>query len=177
LAEPLLIVVTGMPAAGKTTIARALAAELKLPLVTKDDLKERLFDELGTGDSDWSRRVGGAAYALLFDWCREFLAAGCAVMVEANFFAGSQEEQFRALPPHRLVQVHCRAPLELLATRYGNRDARHPGHLDHKRVDELHERFTSGAHAALALDGELIEVGTSRGVDVGRLADDVRARS
>jgi predicted kinase len=166
-----------MPAAGKTTIARALATELKLPLVTKDDVKESLFDVLGTGDSDWSRRLGRATYEVMFVFCREVLAAGLPVVAEANFFAGSQEEQFRALPPHRLVQIHCSAPLELLVERYADRRDRHPGHLDRVRVTELRERFASGAHAPLRLDGGLIEVDTSSSVDVAQLADDIRARA
>ena len=166
-----------MPAAGKTTLARSLAGQLQLPLVTKDDIKERLYDELGTGDRDWSRRLGRAAYALLFAFCRELLAAGSSAVVEGNFFAGSQEPEFDALPPHRLVQVHCSAPLELLVARYSNRAGRHPGHLDAERVTELRERLESGAHAPLALAGELIEVDTSSNVDVASIADRIRQRT
>jgi predicted kinase len=114
-----------MPASGKTTVARALADELRVPLVTKDGIKERLYDELGTGDIAWSRQLGGAAYALLFEFCRELLAAGLSVAAEANFFAGSQEGQVAALPPHRLVQIVCTAPLDVLLERYAGR-TRHP---------------------------------------------------
>jgi predicted kinase len=162
-----------MPGAGKTTVARAVAEQLRFPLVTKDDLKERLYDELGTGDVEWSRRLGAAAYALLFALCREVLAAGQPVAAEANFFAGSQEAEFEALPPHRLVQVHCAAPLDVLLERYANR-ARHPGHLDDERAAELRERFETGLHAPLALAGELIEVDTTGAVDAAELAEKIR---
>jgi adenylate kinase family enzyme len=55
-----LVVVTGPPAAGKTTIGRELSSQLRLPLISKDTIKEALFDELGFGDLEWSARLGGA---------------------------------------------------------------------------------------------------------------------
>src|SRR4051794_10844242 len=47
--SPLAVVVSGIPASGKTTLARQLALALELPLVSKDVIKEALFDALGTG--------------------------------------------------------------------------------------------------------------------------------
>ncbi len=35
---PLVVIVLGQPGAGKTTIARRLAQDLRLPLVAKDDM-------------------------------------------------------------------------------------------------------------------------------------------
>jgi len=165
-----------MPGSGKTTVARALADKLRLPLVTKDDIKERLYDELGTRDIAWSRHLGGAAYALLFEFCRELLAVGLSVSAEGNFFAGSQEGQVAALPPHRLVQVVCTAPLDVLIERYTGR-TRHPGHVDSDRANELRERFDSGAHRALGLGGEVIELDTTGRVDIAGLAERIRAGS
>ena len=63
---PLLVVVTGPPAAGKTTVARGIAQRLRLPLVEKDTIKEALFDTLGTGDLAWSRRLGEATYGVIW---------------------------------------------------------------------------------------------------------------
>jgi predicted kinase len=174
-AAPLLVVVTGMPASGKTTVARELAEQLELPLVTKDDIKELLYEALGVGDVEWSRRLGSAAYSLIFAFARELLSVGRPVIVEANFFAGQHEADFLRLPPHRLIQVHCHAPLELLTDRFAARSERHPGHLDRERVGELSERLASGVHSALPLDGELIELDTSEPVDVGRVADGLAA--
>jgi predicted kinase len=159
-----------MPAAGKTTLARALSEVLGFPLVTKDDIKEQLYDALGVGDVEWSQRLGKASYALIFTFCRELLAQGQPVIAEANFFAGVDEKHFAELPPHRLAQVHCGAPLDVLLARWEGRRDRHPGHLDRERAAGLRQRLDEGIHRPLALPGKLIEVDTSQAVDPEQIA-------
>ena len=169
---PLLVVVTGMPASGKTTVAESLSRRLRLPLIAKDEIKERLYDTLGSGDVEWSRHLGRAAHALIQSFAKALLASGRSVIVEANFFHGAEERRFVALPPHRLVQIHCSAPLELLVERYAHR-VRHTGHHDDEKVVELAARFESGAHLPLDLRGELIELDTSLPIDGGSIAERV----
>ena len=166
---PLLIVVTGMPSSGKTTIAEALPLRLGLPLIAKDDIKERLFDSLGTGDVEWSGRLGEAAYALIFEFARTLLASRCSAIVEANFFQ-DQEAEFSRLPTHLVVQIHCDAPLPVLVQRYEGR-VRHAGHNDDQKVRELANRFESGAHSPLNLPGDLIQLDTTHSIDAEAVAD------
>jgi len=163
---PLLVVVTGAPGSGKTTVARALAAELGRPLVAKDDIKEALFDALGTGDREWSRRLGRATYDVLFLVARRLLEAGASCVVESNF---SNAEPLRALPPARVVQILCVAPHDIVLERYAAR-MRHPGHLDAEMLEELRQRLDADEWKPLAIDGELIEFDTSEPVDIAALA-------
>ena len=166
---PLLVAVTGMPSSGKTTVAEGLGRRLRLPLIAKDEIKESLYESLGVGDVDASARTGVAAYTLIFALARSMLDSGVSAIVEANFFQ-DQSDNFTSLPAHRFVQVHCHAPLAVLTERYASR-SRHPGHHDAEKINELPTRLTSGAHDALDLPGELIELDTTQPVDLDALAE------
>ena len=60
-----IIVLAGMPAAGKSTTAAAIAGEFHLPIIEKDKLKESLFDVLGFENYGQKRNLDHAANALL----------------------------------------------------------------------------------------------------------------
>lgn len=166
---PLLLVVTGMPSSGKTTVAEGIACRLRLPLIAKDEIKESLYESLGAADVAASADLGRAAYALIFALARACLGSSASVVVEANFFR-DQVAEFNALPAHRVVQLHCQAPLAILVERYANR-SRHAGHHDAEKIRELPARFESGVHDALELPGHLIELDTTEPVDLDALAN------
>jgi predicted kinase len=170
--EPLLLVVTGPPASGKSSIAEELARRLALPLIAKDPLKELLWDVLGEGDLEWSRRLGSAAFELQFHVARTLLDAGASLVLEGNFYAG---EPFRGLPPARVVQIHVSALAEELARRYERRGDRHPVHMDPERADEVVEAARTGRHEPLDLPGELIRLDTRQALDLEGLAARLRS--
>lgn len=60
-----LIIISGMPGSGKTTLAKSISAELSLPLIEKDSIKELLFDSLGWNDREWSKKLGKVSYELM----------------------------------------------------------------------------------------------------------------
>jgi glucokinase len=159
-----------MPSSGKTTVAAGLARRLRLPLIAKDVIKESLYDTLGADDVEASERLGTAAYALVFAQARAMLADGVSLIVEANFFR-DQEPEFAALPAHRLVQIQCDAPLDVLLDRYAQR-SRHAGHHDAQKLKELPGRFASGVHEPLRLAGTLVRLDTTQPVDLDALVRD-----
>src|ERR1700729_3313259 len=124
-----LVLVSGCPGAGKTTLAVPLAAELGCTLLSKDRIKETLHDGLGApvADRAWSRRLGAAAMELL--WA---LAADApSVVLEANFRPRDpyQRRNISALA-EQPVEVWCQCDPELAARRYNARARTcHPIHV------------------------------------------------
>ncbi len=95
---PALVIVSGAPASGKSSLARRLAHDLRLPLLSKDELKECLADALGApADVAGSTRLGTAAHGFLYRVAEALLAAGCRVIVESNFRRGLSEPELRGL--------------------------------------------------------------------------------
>jgi predicted kinase len=178
--ETPIVVVTGPPAGGKSTLAEILAEELQVPLVAKDPVKELLFDQLGTGDVEWSQRLGRAVYPLLLHVLELELRAGRSCIVEANFDHDASSRELGALQrrlPFHALQLVCTAEPEVLLTRYAARaGTRHPGHLDAERVDEIRAAIAAGRWRSLDLDGESVEVDTTDWAAVDATALVERAR-
>lgn len=160
-----IVVVSGPPASGKTTVADAVAGELGLPLIAKDRLKETLYDSLGTGDVAWSQRLGRAAMALLYASLESQLSARRAVVVEANFAASQARAallRLRARLPFVPLEIHCTAAPDVLVARYVERaGTRHVGHLDEFRVDEIRAAILDGRNGPLELGDDVIVVDTT----------------
>ena len=83
---PLWLIVTGPPAAGKTTLVRRMSQDLEIPSFEKDALKDVLYQHLGFGDKEWSRRLGLSAIKLLFATGNQILRARVSLVTEANFY-------------------------------------------------------------------------------------------
>jgi predicted kinase len=155
-----IVVVSGPPASGKTTLAERLATDFSLPLIAKDGIKEALFEGLGTSDRAWSERLGRGSFAVLWHLVEVELAAGRSFLVEGNFHADSASAMLDGLRQRfafTVLEIHCLAPVEILYQRYKLRIGdRHPGHADSERLADFLTVFDAGRYRLQAPDQRIV---------------------
>ena len=109
--QPLLVIVNGRPCTGKTTLASMLSRHLGIPLFSKDAIKEKLGEVLGTEDRSASRRLGAAAIALMYQQAEIVLTSGLPAMIESPLtpkFAEKEIEELRSRTGCRILQIFLR---------------------------------------------------------------------
>lgn len=139
--QPILLLVSGMPASGKSTLAEQLARELQVPFFTKDGIKELLFDaedvEMSQMDEETSERLGAQAMTVLYDIAQRILDANGSLLLEANFRAQLARTQIEPFLSQAIVrQVACHVPVEQVVQRFEERQSGHERHPVHAEVDD-----------------------------------------
>ena len=163
--SPCLILVSGPPASGKTTLARRLAADFGLPTVHKDAIKEILFEMLGVHSSEGAHGLGRASITLLYDFVERLLASRVSVIAESNFHAEADSERLAALGRKvgfKTLQIYCTAAEAVLIERFDRRSGtkeRHPGHRAQGGGLGL-ESLRSGVWQPLSVSGPTVMVHT-----------------
>ena len=190
-----MIVLTGMPASGKSTVAAKLADALSLPVLAKDEFKEALFDTIGFSCYAEKRRLDHAANAVLLKAAEAMLRSGQSVILDNNF-DGAAAEALNALTERmgaRCVTVFFGGDTEAFYRRYVERDRlhlRHLGHVvqehyplhegdspDHDMTrEEFREKFEKRGMADVRLNGIRIEIDATEpaAIDTDRLIQEIR---
>ncbi|MDB5046731.1 MAG: hypothetical protein JWQ08_2781 [Deinococcus sp.] len=172
---PTLLVVSGLPASGKTQLGTRLAAQLRWPNVTKDDYKQLLHDGLPNLTNAQS---GPLSFRLMYHVAGITLAAGINTVLETHFYRGLGEKNIQAVAEAhgaQLLQIFCHAPIDELARRHAARVASglRP-HIDHASLDHYNVP-DYWCHTPLDLAAPLLRVDTTQTVDVGEVVAWVRS--
>jgi predicted kinase len=164
--SPPFVVVSGLAASGKTAVAEPLATELGIPLVSKDVIKEAIFDAVGFGGWKRSKTLSRAADAAMVRIAQDLDAA-----VLDNFWYRETVDELLAPLPRPIVEVFCRCDPEVAFERFRRRD-RHPGHADGDRAAEWQRASFVDRSQKLPLRvlGPVVEVDTERPVDISSVA-------
>jgi predicted kinase len=164
-----IVLISGFPGTGKTTLGNTLSERFKFPYIAKDAFKERMFDALGWSDKAWSLKVSAASHRIMDYVIEEELKAGHSIIVESNFKNELDGPRFRTFQSRfgcAIVQILCWAEGEVVFTRFMERqdsDARHPGHIESASVDDIRKGFieAGGKDTPLDINGTTIELETT----------------
>ena len=83
--KPLLIVVTGRPGSGKTTLAHALAREIRCPAFCRDEFKEGFVNTMNGSHDALGDDVNRGIYETFFQAVELMVSKGISLVVEAAF--------------------------------------------------------------------------------------------
>ncbi len=167
-----LVVVSGAPGTGKSTVAAAIGAALRFPVLSLDPVKEALADVLGLGGEDWSNQVGDAAAEVVFRLASAFPDA-----VAEGWWRGVRRD--RALAEFAgAIEVFCHCDPRLAGDRAAARigHGRHPIHRDvinPAMADRV--TYLAASVTPLRLGAALIEVDTGSPGASGQAVSAVRA--
>ncbi|MDX9914097.1 MAG: ATP-binding protein [Candidatus Moranbacteria bacterium] len=178
-----LILINGLPGTGKTTLGKKIAEEFHLPFLCKDDIKELLFESLGHSDRAWSKKVGAASFALLYQITESILKANKSLIVETYFTPKFDEKKFLDLKNRYgfiPFQIVCRCNGEILFERFKARaesDERHPGHDDANNLDGWREILLNEKTEALKIGGEVFDLDTKdfESIDYNKLFEAIKS--
>jgi len=169
--EPTLVIVSGLPATGKSTLAEKIAEEQGWPWLTKDRFKEQLYDagSIDPNQFDWTAAgvLGAQAVAVLIEVTAILVRRGISVVIESNFRPHLAERDLGPLTGlSQARQVHCELDRERVIERYRSRfeqHGRHPVHLDSIAIHELDGQIDAGFGDPLPLAVPLLCVDTMDG--------------
>ncbi len=126
-----LVVVSGLPGTGKSTLAAAAGEHLRWPVLGSDEIRHELFGEEGLagrlGDDAYSPEATERTYETMLDRARIALGRGQSVVLDATF--NERRRQVEAMEvagstSSSLVAIRCSVPMEVAARRVAERAVR-----------------------------------------------------
>ncbi|UTX51635.1 AAA family ATPase [Candidatus Saccharibacteria bacterium TM7i] len=154
-AGPYLVIIQGAPGVGKTTLSYKLAKDLSLRCISKDALKEMLYEQWGAPHSNEETKLyGRIAIRSMYVAADEYLRAGQTVIIESPL-----ESQFalddiaKIIKPERVIQLHAFCDPAVQIERFRRRvidGSRHVGHGDAESFTQEDAEASQRSNRALS---------------------------
>jgi len=129
-----IILVAGLPAAGKSTFSRELSKRLNIPCFKKDIIKEVMADGFGKENKDLlnrDKKGSIATFMLILHIAEQFMQTGNVCILESNFqkhyplplTENRQIENLIKKYKYECLTFLFKGELDVVSERYFNRDA------------------------------------------------------
>jgi len=180
--KPVLIIVSGPPASGKTTVAEKIAAEMGWPLIYKDAIKERLYDHVRCENNEHALALEPVSYAMMYYIAECMVRAATPLILESNFKPRFETETLHSLQEKygfRVLQIYCTGDEDVLLQRFEDRaksEDRHPVHDDQQNLEDLRANLENGEYGMMDLGGVTLTVDLTdfEAIDYGELFTRIR---
>lgn len=125
---------SGLPAVGKSTMARVISETMGISIVSKDDIKEILFDTVGFKSREEKLNLGTASMMVMYYAAEKIMAVGSSIILDNNFESSSRDglEALLARCNATPITIHMDGDSEEIYRRFIERDKspdRHRGHI------------------------------------------------
>lgn len=153
------ILVTGIPAAGKSTMAAFLAEYFGLPVISKDKIKELMYDDIGFRCREEKVKLGISSMNIMYYMATQLMKNNQPFILENNFEKISREPLIEILErySYTAITVTLTGNYSKIYERFverNNSPDRHRGHVvndcypekaPNKNVKPIsYENFVSG---------------------------------
>lgn len=128
------VLVTGIPAAGKSTIAKLISEKLDIPMISKDGIKELLFDDVGFNSREEKVKLGVASASIMYYMAEQFMSHKKPFILENNFENATKEGLDKVLEKYsyKTITVTLTGDYRVIYDRFVERNNcpdRHRGHV------------------------------------------------
>ncbi|BCN32723.1 AAA family ATPase [Anaeromicropila herbilytica] len=160
------ILVTGIPASGKTTIADFIAANLELPVISKDKIKEVMYDDIGFQSREEKCKLGIASMNIIYYLAEQLMKVHKAFILENNFENISREGLVSLLDEYsyKAITITLTGDYKTIYQRFLERNAspeRHRGHV----VNECYPEKNIGRMEKQITYESFVDAIVNRGMD------------